>query len=305
MSGAHSLEAIEQRHPEWAPWLRVLSQVVSFNKEDALVDWDADISDSPTPPGDGAPLLAGARLPVGARVAPVFDALLHAAKHSGAPAFAGMHALAGANDVAGRAFRAAIDGDESALVALASATGLDPSAFVAVATLLPMPFLHACRRRWTSATPRGWTQGYCPCCGAWPALAETCGVERNRYLRCGRCGTAWQMPGLACPYCGMNDHEQLASLLPDKTAGPLATIEVCRACMGYLKAFSTLRPAPAHQVMLDDLATVELDLAATARDYRRPAGLGYQLRTSGDSAEFANLANAADARGALTQPHPA
>jgi len=146
----------------------------------------------------------------------------------------------------------------------------------AVAALLPVPLLHACRRRFAAEMPHAWSQGYCPLCGGWPTLAEVCGVERARYLRCASCGSAWQMHGLSCPYCGIADHGKLGSLVPQQP-GAKGVIEVCHACQGYLKVFTGLRPAPPAQVMLDDLASVELDLAAAGHGYRRPAGTRYGL----------------------------
>jgi FdhE protein len=143
--------------------------------------------------------------------------------------------------------------------------GLDPAA-------VPMPLLHACRRRWT--LPRGWRHGYCPVCGAWPGFAEVCGVERSRYLRCLRCAAAWQAHGLACVYCGMREHAKLGRLVPEE--GPQKwAIETCQACRGYLKVFTALRPLPAEAVLSKDLETVELDIAAGERGFRRPDGTGY------------------------------
>lgn len=144
----------------------------------------------------------------------------------------------------------------------------------AIEAVLPMPFLHACRRRWASAVPSGWARGYCPVCGAWPALAEICGVERHRYLRCGRCGSAWQRHALACPYCETTDHDQLACLVVER-AGPPSAIEACRRCLGYVKALTRLRLGAPAQALLDDLGSVELDLAAAGRGYRRPERPGY------------------------------
>jgi FdhE protein len=143
---------------------------------------------------------------------------------------------------------------------LIASAGLDPAA-------VPMPLLHACRRRWT--IPRGWRHGFCPVCGAWPGFAEVCGVERERYLRCLRCGAAWQAHGLTCVYCGMSDHGKLRSLVPEK-GPPKWAIEACDACRGYLKVFTALRPSAPEGVLSKDLQTVELDLAAGERGYRRP-----------------------------------
>ena len=57
-----------------------------------------------------------------------------------------------------------------------------------------------------------WDRGYCPVCGAWPALAELVGAEKRRVLRCGRCGTWWSWLVLLCPYCGNDDHRTLGTL---------------------------------------------------------------------------------------------
>lgn len=156
-------------------------------------------------------------------------------------------------------------------IPMARRAGLDPAN-------APMPLLHACRRRW--ALPRGWRRGYCPICGAWPGFAEVCGVERNRYLRCLRCGAGWQAHGLSCVYCGMSDHAQLGSLVPEQ--GPQRwAIEVCNACRGYLKSFTRLGVGVPEQAMLDDLASVELDIAARQRGFRRPEGAGYACHVAG------------------------
>lgn len=144
---------------------------------------------------------------------------------------------------------------------LARAAGIDPAE-------APLPLLHACRRRW--AVPKGWSEGYCPVCGAWPGFAEVCGVERARQLRCVRCGCGWRAHARGCPYCGTREHGRLGALVLEGT--PQQAIEVCHDCKGYLKVFTVLAPVPAEQALLEDLGSVELDLAAEARGYRRPAG---------------------------------
>jgi FdhE protein len=153
------------------------------------------------------------------------------------------------------------------------ANGADPQA---LAVLLPLPLLHACRRRWVDAIPQAWPHGYCPVCGAWPAFAEVCGVERSRYLRCGRCGAAWRAHALWCPYCGNAEHDALASLLAEQGASRW-TIDVCNRCLGYIKTLTRLQPGPPAQGLIDDLASVELDIAAKQRGYVRPDGPGYAL----------------------------
>jgi FdhE protein len=226
------------------------------------------------------PLLAGAVLDVEPQVlAQLWDMLTRTAANGGAPGFFG---LRGASFPAGRVlalFSAALEGDERALDTVAADVQIPAEPLRALAGLLPIPFLHACARAWDSEVSAGWRQGYCPVCGAWPALAEICGVERSRFLRCGRCGSGWQALHLSCPYCGTVDHNELASLVAEDGASK-SSIETCRRCHGYVKSFTRLRATAPRQVMLDDLASVELDLAAAERGYRRPPGTGYALRAT-------------------------
>lgn len=293
MTAATRLEEIESRHPEWRPWLGVVAHVLPEAARpvrdtrwrffrtvagDPMTDtaWDALVPEPPAVAAPGVPMLAAALLPPPARVLPLLNALIRSATDSAGIASAGLPVAACSEADARRVFEDAVNGDEPALAAIAAGSGVEVAAFGAVAALLPMPFLRACARRLAAARPVGWQQGYCPCCAAWPALAETCGIERSRYLRCGRCGSAWQMPLLTCVHCATDNHELLASLVPEGNSAGSA-IEVCNHCRGYLKTFTRLRPGPPEQVLLDDLASVELDIAATSRDYRRPPGLGYPL----------------------------
>jgi FdhE protein len=113
-------------------------------------------------------------------------------------------------------------------------------------------------------------------CGAWPAFAEVRGIERSRHYRCGRCGGEWHARALYCPFCSMHDHTELVSLLPDKD-GTNATIEACRRCLGYVKTFTRLQGCAPAAVMIEDLASVNLDIAALDQGYLRPQGAAHRL----------------------------
>jgi len=287
------LEDIGTRHPEWQPWLGVVAHVLPVQAgqargfrwglsrtiaRDGAADaaWDALVPDLSAAPAPGVPLLTAAVLPAQARVLPLLDALIRSAAGSGGIATAGLPTVARTEADARGVFQAVVNGEDAGLAAIAAAAGADADAFGAVAALLPMPFLRACARRMTAARLSAWQYGYCPCCAGWPAVAEICGIERSRHLRCARCGSAWELPVLTCAFCASTDHELLGSLRAEDGAEG-CTIEVCNHCRGYLKTFTRLRSGPPEQVLLDDLASVELDIAATARDYRRPPGLGYPL----------------------------
>jgi FdhE protein len=176
-------------------------------------------------------------------------------------------------------FQASLHQDNGQLGKIAEALGTDCEALQAVANLLPVPLLQACNRHWSGSVKSDWVDGYCPICGAWPAFAEVRGIERSRYLRCGRCGAEWQMHCLFCPYCGTSDHNELLSLVAENNASNVV-IDACKRCLGYVKSFTTLQGSPPAKVMLDDLASVELDVVAVERGYKRPQGTGYSLNVN-------------------------
>jgi FdhE protein len=176
-------------------------------------------------------------------------------------------------------FPAALCQDTDRITETAMRAGADADALHALVALLPVPFLHACRRRWEPTRVQNWIESYCPVCGAWPAFAEVRGIERNRYFRCGRCSAAWYAQALSCPYCRTRTHEDLVTLVPGKS-GTNAVIDACSQCLGYVKTFTTLSGCPPGAVMLQDLASVDLDVAALDHGYGRPAGAGYALTIS-------------------------
>jgi FdhE protein len=106
-------------------------------------------------------------------------------------------------------------------------------------------------------------------CGSWPAFAEVRGIERSRYFRCGRCGGEWHARALCCPYCETIDHDELVALVPE-SGGSNAAIDACRRCLGYVKTLTRLQGCPPETVMVEDLATVDLDVAALEHGYNRP-----------------------------------
>jgi FdhE protein len=268
------LKDLGRRHPEWAPWLAVIALVLD---EVEGPGWDTVVASCGTPQPRKIPLLAKADVQLDERVTGrMFDNLTQAAGRNSAPRMASLQAVSSAKLDVLRLFQAALNRDSDGLNACASAAGVDPAAFHALAVLMPMPFLHAWNRRCASSVSEDWVEGYCPVCGAWPAFAEVRGIERARYFRCGGCGAEWQARCLFCPYCGVTDHEKLATLVSEQN-GSSAVIEACNGCLGYLKTFTTLQAKAPGTIILDDLASVELDLAALERGYKRPPGAGCAL----------------------------
>jgi FdhE protein len=267
-----NLNDIERAYPEWGPWLAVMGAL-----REALQDatWYDRLRVNLAPRHAGAPLLAQAAVSLDASASELFHKLCQRAAQGGASNMNGFETL-GSAEIDHTLLQSVLNGDESALVARAHRAGVEAEAFVAVASLVALPLLHALSRRLSGEIPAGWMAGYCPVCGAWPTLAEVCGVERARQLRCGRCGSGWRAHCLSCPYCGTSEHDQMGSLEVEDD-GSKTAVEVCGRCAGYLKRFMRLRGGSHEEVLMSDLMSVTLDLAAVERGYRRPAGLGYAI----------------------------
>ena len=271
------LQDLNRQHPEWAPWLAVIQVILG---EVGDPKWGASVPIEVQPQRSKVPLLAGIALSLDpSSIGRMFDQLLRIAARSGTAKMATLQAIAYTRLDVLAIFRASLNHDREGMKEMASAAGADPEAFHAVGALVAIPFLQACNRALARSIAVSWTEGYCPLCGAWPAFAEVRGIERSRYFRCGRCGAEWQAHCLFCPYCSMTDYKELASLVPEQN-GAKSVIDACNRCLGYVKAFTKLQGSPPAKVMVDDLATVDLDIAALEQGYRRPEGLGYSLRVT-------------------------
>jgi FdhE protein len=271
---SNSLRDLGREFPEWRPWLTVVEEVL---REATDSRWEALVPEPSQSRESKAPLLAGAKLTLEmTAVTGWFERLMRAAYRSGAPRMSMLNRVKDKRLNTVDLFKSSLCQNGKWLRETAVDLGVDAAALQAVTLLVPVPFLHACNRRWASSVAETWEEGYCPACGAWPAFAEVRGIERSRYLRCGRCGGGWQVHCLSCPYCGMTDHEELVSLVPVKS-GSNAVIGACKRCLGYVKTFTTLQGSPPAKVMVDDLASVDLDIAALEQGYRRQEGAGYSL----------------------------
>jgi FdhE protein len=259
---AARLDSLERAHPEWRPWVELLR--VTFH---AAADPASDIllpEDGPRVSAPGDPLLHGREVRVDA------DRLGRRLERLGELVGLGRVGEADVLELA----RAAVGQDGGAIERLAQVSATDPGVLETIVNLAVWPLLQACGRGLQAQIPPGWTHGYCPVCGAWPVLAELRGLERARCLRCGRCGADWQRPWLACVYCDERDHERLGSLV---VSGRLEgrTVETCANCHGHLKSHTTLLALAPPELLVADLETVELDLAARERGFRRPSHPGY------------------------------
>lgn len=260
---APTVHGLAQAHPEWRAWLAVLETTAA---EAAAPTWASAV---PPDIASGSPVLAATTLAIERA-----DVERWLRRLFGATDVAALREAAGRTDAVA-VLAAAIELDSARLAALAQAADAPVEAFVGVAPLAAVPWLQACGRRW-AASVDGAGGGSCPVCGAWASLAEARGLERERRLRCARCGGDWRTEWLQCPFCGVDDHARLTSLVSDAT-GETRKVEACRECSGYVKTVTTLSAADPATLRLLDLATVDLDVAALERGFTRPAGLGQPL----------------------------
>lgn len=114
-----------------------------------------------------------------------------------------------------------------------------------------------------------WEHGHCPTCGGWPLLGELRGLEQLRYLRCGWCASDWECPRLRCPFCANRDHRSLGFFHVEGQEHRYRAA-TCEECRGYVKLVSTLTALTDPQLLVTDLATLHLDLAAAERGYLVP-----------------------------------
>ena len=255
---AARLAGLERDRPEWKTWLALLREVErELGNESPVASRQLPVSSPDTP------MLRGLALQVDPSR---LQSLVHR-----------LAAVAGGSlqdyrpdlDEATRLLDAAVRMDEGAISAMAAGARVDAPALGSIAYLAAFPVLTGYARQLQSQVSKEWSQGYCPICGAWPTLAERRGLDRSRWLRCGRCTAAWEVVPLWCNYCGENDHRKLGSLVPDGT-GETLKMDTCETCRGYLKSVATLLALEPFELLLQDLETVELDLVAVERGYRRP-----------------------------------
>jgi FdhE protein len=155
---------------------------------------------------------------------------------------------------------------------LAHAVLDEPLGFIVEAML--QPFAEEAASRWQRPNLR--TEGErtggsarCPVCGSAPVVAALReeGHGAKRTLVCSLCLTEWDYLRVVCPACD----EQRFDALPVYTANETfaqARIDACDTCRVYLKSVDLTKDGLAVPIV-DDLATVPLDLWARESGYRR------------------------------------
>ncbi len=166
--------------------------------------------------------------------------------------------------------REVLAGRPKGVHARADVLGLDSGLTAAVLSLTLFPVLsHVSDTLLSLRQAIPWGHGYCPACGSWPLLGEFRGLEQTRFLRCGLCAAEWEFARLLCPFCGNRDHETLGyfAVEGEESRYRAAT---CAECRGYVKMLSTLTALDGPRLLVANVATLHLDLAAAERGYAVP-----------------------------------
>jgi len=112
-----------------------------------------------------------------------------------------------------------------------------------------------------------WMRGSCPVCGSLPCLSLLKEDVGKRYLLCSHCGYQWRIDRMICPYCNNRDHESLQFFYAEEEK--THRVDLCEKCHQYIKTID-LRTIGETDFLLEDLATLHLDIVASKRGYKRP-----------------------------------
>jgi formate dehydrogenase accessory protein FdhE len=160
-------------------------------------------------------------------------------------------------------------GDHNTVSAAAAERGLDAGLVLAMARNTLKPALRTwCRQLVPLAKEVEWQSAVCFVCGAPAMLAELQGNDQARHLRCGMCGSDWQVRRLQCAQCGNEDHRTLQNFMKDGEEDRMR-VEACDNCRGYIKVIASFSPTPFEELAVADLETLYLDHAAQGLGYSR------------------------------------
>jgi hypothetical protein len=226
----------------------------------------------------GVPALAAEPIPLPvSSLAPVLLTLCEALSTGGAGDAAAhiREAIADGRLDAGSLLTASFQRDQHAIRSGAMQRSLSPDLVWLIAELAISPYAYVLQH--TLMPPAGgdaalshaladWSHGYCPACGSWPALAEI--HHAHRVLRCSFCAHAWELKAFGCVYCGETGDRFVT--FAGSVERSDRRLEICGNCASYLKTVDVDELSPFPLLAIADLETMDLDLAAMDKRYRRP-----------------------------------
>lgn len=113
-----------------------------------------------------------------------------------------------------------------------------------------------------------WPHGLCPVCGSLPLMGRLEGREGVRLHTCSFCCHEYRVPRLGCAFCAEAPEAEAHYYSSEQEPGYL--LEVCRACNTYIKLADFREHDRGWLPVLDDLASLALDLYARQMGFTRP-----------------------------------
>ena len=110
-------------------------------------------------------------------------------------------------------------------------------------------------------------KGQCPICGSLPSLSLLRGEGGNRYLICSYCSYQWRIDRIFCPFCNNQEQGSLQYFYGEREES--YRIDLCDKCHQYIKTID-YRNLEESDPILEDLATLHLDILASQKGYKRP-----------------------------------
>ncbi len=147
--------------------------------------------------------------------------------------------------------------------------GVDEASILFWARSCLRPGIERAAREITSiySVPKDWLKGYCPVCGALPALLYL-SRDGERNAHCSLCATHWELHRLQCPCCGNRQHESLGYIYIETE--PQYRIHYCKLCNCYFKQIDTKEMSEAPLLALEEWTTLHLDLLAQRAGWSQP-----------------------------------
>jgi FdhE protein len=112
-----------------------------------------------------------------------------------------------------------------------------------------------------------WLKGFCPICGSLPSIGLMKEEAGKRFLLCSHCECQWRVERFFCPFCKNKEQQTLHYFHAE--GEDAHRIDLCDKCRRYIKVID-LRKIEEADPVLEDIATLHLDLLASRKGYKRP-----------------------------------
>jgi FdhE protein len=158
--------------------------------------------------------------------------------------------------------------DSTPLKELAEKTGIgyDTIIFISIQSLTPFIEKYAEKLR-EYIDSNVWLKGSCPVCGGEPLMGRLEEETGKRHLQCYLCRTNWEFARLECPFCDNNDQKKLHYFFDEEHKH--RRVELCDQCKGYLKVIDIREVGDRFSLVVENLATLPLDVVAKREGFTR------------------------------------